>query len=53
MRFFNAEYRRRRLAAREADESFMPAAQSRLRKALVEVAAGDPAPILTRVFGPQ
>ncbi|HKD30763.1 MAG TPA: hypothetical protein VKC66_33250, partial [Xanthobacteraceae bacterium] len=43
MKFLNAEYRRRRLAAREVGESFMPyrAAELRLRKALVGVAAGD------------
>jgi hypothetical protein len=45
--------RRRRLFARAAGESFMPyrAAELRLTKAIVSVAAGDPAAILTRVFG--
>ena len=52
---FNAEYQRRRLAAREAGQGFVsyPAAQSGLRKALVGIAAGDRPGIVARVFGPQ
>ena len=55
MKFLNAEYRRRRLAAREVGETFMPyrAAELRLRKALVGVAAGDRPGLVARVFGPQ
>jgi hypothetical protein len=51
--FINREYKRRRLQAQAEGRPFMPyrAAQARLRKALVGVAAGDPAPIMTRVFG--
>jgi hypothetical protein len=51
--FINKEFRRRRLEAQAAGQSFMPfrAVQSRLRKALVEVAAGGSAPIIKRVFG--
>jgi hypothetical protein len=43
--FLNSEYCRRRLEARAAGLSFPPyrAMQSRLRRALVEVAAGGPA----------
>jgi hypothetical protein len=55
LRFFNAEYRRRRLAAREAGESFIPyrAAELRLRKvdrrrSWLSTGAHHP-----RVFGPQ
>jgi hypothetical protein len=50
---FNREYRRRRLAARAAGESFMPyrAAELRLRNALVDVAAGKaPGDMIARVF---
>jgi hypothetical protein len=52
---FNAEYKRRRQQAQAAGRSFMPykAAQARLRKALVGVAAGDRPGIIVRVFGPQ
>ena len=55
MKFINSEYRRRRLAAREAGKCFMPyrAAELRLRGALVAVATGDPPGLITRVFGPQ
>ena len=55
MKFLNAEYRRRRLAAREVGETFMPyrAAELRLRKALVGVAAGDRPGLVARVFAPQ
>jgi hypothetical protein len=51
--FFNREYKRRRQQAQAEGRPFMPykAAHARLRKALVGVAAGDPAPIMTRVFG--
>jgi len=48
------EYNRRRQQAQAEGPPFMPyrAAQARLRKALVGgVAAGDPAPIITQVFG--
>ena len=50
--YVNREYRTRRLQAQAEGRPFMPyrAAQVRLRKALVGVAAGDPAPIMTRVF---
>jgi hypothetical protein len=43
----------RRQQAEAEGRPFMPykAAQARLRKALVGVAAGDPAPIVKRVFG--
>jgi hypothetical protein len=53
MGFINREFRQRRLQAQAEGRPFMPykAAQARLRKALVGVAAGDPAPIVTRVFG--
>jgi hypothetical protein len=54
LRFFNSEYRRRRLAAREHGRSFMNywTARDRLRRALAEVAAGESPPaIVARVFG--
>ena len=53
--FFNREYKRRRQQAQAAGRPFMPykAAQARLRKALVGVAAGDRPGIVARVFGPQ
>jgi hypothetical protein len=53
MKAFNAEYRRRRLAAREAGESFVSyrAAEQRLRKAIIGIAAGKTPPsIVARVF---
>jgi len=51
--FFNSQYRQQRLAARAEGHGFMSyrTAELRLRKALVDVAAGDSAPIIKRVFG--
>ena len=53
--FFNREFRHRRLRAQAEGRPFMPyrAAQARLRRALVAVAAGDRPGLITRVFGPQ
>jgi hypothetical protein len=53
--FFNREFRHRRLQAQAKGRPFMPyrAAQARLRRALVGVAAGDRPGLITRVFGPQ
>ena len=50
--FFNREYRRRRIEARERGEGFMSytAAKARLRRALVEVAAGKAPALVARVF---
>ena len=49
LQFFNREYRRRRLAAREAGERRRPSCGCGARS--VAVAAGDAAPIMRRVFG--
>ena len=57
MRFFNNEYKRRRLAAAEAGNGFMSykVAKQRLEQMFVEKAAapgeGDPAALIRRVFG--
>jgi hypothetical protein len=50
--YLNAEYRRRRLEARERGSSFMSyrAAKARMRRAIVEVAAGRAPAIVARVF---
>jgi hypothetical protein len=50
---FFREFRQHRLQAQAEGRPFPPysAAKARLRKALVGVAAGDRAPIPTRVFG--
>jgi hypothetical protein len=53
MKAFNSEYRARRLAARETGQGFMSygAAKARLRKALIETAAGKAGlGIVARVF---
>jgi hypothetical protein len=53
LRAFNVEYRERRMAAFRQGKDFMPysAARSRLRKALVEAAAGKASPgFVRRVF---
>jgi hypothetical protein len=52
LRFFNEEYKRRRLDAALSGKSFAgyAVAKARLRKAIAEVAAGNTAPLLTRVF---
>jgi cytochrome P450 len=52
--FFNAEYRRRQIAARAACKGFMSygEAHRRLRKALAAAAAGGSMPeLLQQVFG--
>jgi hypothetical protein len=52
--FFNAEYRRRRIAARASGKSFMSydEAHARLRKALAAAAAGGSIPeLLQQVLG--
>jgi hypothetical protein len=52
--YFNREYRRRRLQAQAAGEPFLPyrVAERRLRRMLVDVAAGRAGPgIVRRVFG--
>jgi hypothetical protein len=53
--FFNRTYKLRRQQAQAEGRSFMPysAAQARLRKAIVGVAAGEAPAIVARVFGPQ
>jgi hypothetical protein len=54
LRFFNTEYRRRRLAARAAGVRFMSygEARRRLRQALAGAAAGTPMPdLIAAVFG--
>ena len=53
--YLNREFRQRRLQAQAEGRPFMPfsAAQARLRKALVGVAAGDRPALVVRVFGPQ
>jgi hypothetical protein len=50
--YINREYKRRRQEAQAEGRPFMPyrAAQARLRKALVGVAAGDRPHIIARVF---
>jgi hypothetical protein len=50
--FVNREYKLRRQQAQAEGRSFMPysAAKARLRRALVDVAAGDRPAIMTRVF---
>ena len=50
---FNREYKRRRHGAQAEGRPFMPysAAQVRLRKALVGIAAGDAPALIARVFG--
>jgi hypothetical protein len=53
---FNVEYRERRLAAFREGKNFIgySAARSRLKRAVVDVAAGgSPTGIMKRVFGPQ
>jgi hypothetical protein len=55
LQFLNAEFRRRRLQSQPAGQPSIPytAVQARLRKALVEVAAGSLPPIIQRVFDAQ
>jgi hypothetical protein len=56
LKFFNAQYRARRLAAREGGQGFMPysAAKARLQRTIADVAAGKATTTLVaRVFGDQ
>jgi hypothetical protein len=52
MKYLNIEYKQRRQDARAQGRVFMPyrTVQARLRKAIVEVAAGDAPAIMRRVF---
>jgi hypothetical protein len=52
LRFFNEEYKRRRVDAALAGRPFVgyAVAKARLRKAIASVAAGDTGPLIARVF---
>ena len=53
LRFFNTTFRTNHLQAQTEGRSFISyqSAQARLRKTIISVAAGDPAALVTRVFG--